>query len=136
MQVPDLPPIFELNYSDSVYQTYLKVFITHVEIRKPKQSKYGGIGGMIRLGTDLAGLTAKKYLDGCFTIDQIERVEVKPATRHCAGLIQFYLTFKSFQTKANYVDCAYRSDVMNFSYKDREKVEAIKQYIEQYKRNV
>lgn len=88
------------------------------------------------MGTDLTGLTEKKYLDSCFTIEQIEKVEVKPATRHCAGLIQFYLIFQSFQTRANYIDCSYRSDVMNFSYKNSEKVEAIKQYIEQYKSKV
>lgn len=122
--------LYQIDHSDNTFETYLRLYDDHVEIKKPKQSKYQGVMGMGRLALNMLGVTEAQYLEAHFRIDEIEKVTLKPATKSKAGIIQFYLTFQAVHTKATYLNLSYRSDAINFKYDENEIADKIKQYVD------
>lgn len=125
-----MPLLYQIDHSDNTFETYLRLYDDHVEIRKPKQSKYRGVMGMGRLALNMLGVAEAQYLDAHFRINEIEKVTLTPATRAKAGIIQFYLSFQMIHTKATYFDLAYRSDAINFKYSENDIASKIKQYVD------
>ena len=126
-----MEPIYEVGKGKS---EFLKVFPGWVRIRNPKPVNpfTKPIVGIIKFALEEIDILPQKYLDGCISFDQIDRIEVRYATKHAAGIIQFYIQ-GIHQTKANYANLAYRTDAMNFGIKDNETVKAAIAYIQEKK---
>lgn len=125
-----MPLLYQIDHSDNTFDTYLRLYDDHVEIKKPKQSKYQGVMGMGRLALNMLGMSEAQHLEAYFRISEIEKVTLKPATKSKAGIIQFYLSFQTVQTKATYLNLSYRSDAMNFKYDENDIANKIKQYVD------
>lgn len=126
-----IEPKFFIDNSDSIFDTYLRVYPGWVEIKKPKTTKYCGTGGALKLGMNMLKLSDAEHIAATFSFEEIERIEIKPATQAVAGIIQFYLYTNPGQSQANYLNVSFRTDAMNFSYKDNAVANSIKNYFDE-----
>lgn len=124
--------IYQIDHSDNTFHTYLKLYSDHIEIKKPRKSKYNGWLGAGRLALNLLGVSEVNYLEGVFEWDDIEKVFFKPATKSFAGIIQFYLFIPQMRTKATYLDVDYRADSINFKFAENDTAIKIKEYVEHH----
>lgn len=115
----DLPVLMSIDYSDIATKTYLNIYPGFVKIHKPKYERITAFGIVKRL----AGI--QKDIEAVFPFSEIEAVEiiVQP-TRHATGIIQFFLKNHK-QSRANFFNLAFRTDAIQFWYKDRQIVEHI-----------
>ena len=141
-----MTPLYEINQTALGIETYLRVYKDHIEIRKPDPNST--TTKATRPADSLIGNVAKvakfviidmpkelkktEYFDFNVMIDQITKVEYKPAKGVLAtGIIQFYL--KNKPTKpATQFNIAYRADAVNFNNKYNDIALQIKQYIDRY----
>ena len=79
--------LYQIDHSDNTFHTYLKLYNDHIEIRKPRKSKYQGLLGMGRLVLNILDVAEPDYLEGVFEWSDIEKVIFKPATKSFAGII-------------------------------------------------
>lgn len=126
----DMMPLYQIDHSDSTFHTYLKLYSDHIEIKKPRKSKYNGLLGAGRLAFNILGVIEADYLEAVLGWDDIEKVIFKPATKSFAGIIQFYLFIPQMRTKATYFDVDYRADAINFKYAENDTALKIKEYVE------
>lgn len=116
-RMSDLPVLISIDYSDIATKTYLNIYPGFVKIHKPKYERASAFGIIKRL----AGI--QKDIEAVFPFSDIESVEIitRP-TPHTTGIIQFFL--KNYeQSRANFFNLPFRTDAIQFWYKDWEIVE-------------
>lgn len=119
----DVPALISIDYSDSLTKTFLKIYPGFVEIRKPKYERASKFNTVKRV------VGIQKEIYSLFPISDIERVEiVAEATQHRSGIIQFFLKNHD-QNKANFFNLVFRTDAIQYWYKDREVVNLIISFI-------
>lgn len=124
-----IEPIFELDNSDRLMDTYCRVYDGWIEIRKPKDTR-GTAMNAAKAVLSLLEVIELKYRELKAPFYLIERVEIKPATKHAAGIIQFFFRGEK-QSRANYLNINYRTDAVTFRLEEMQTAQDIKQYIEQ-----